>query len=69
MCGKWFDGDFQGLENWSQKTDILDDLNLMNIKINFQCTPLKKLKLYDYKFNSSVIDSEKSFKIHLKNTI
>ena len=60
MCGKRFDGDFQGLENWSQKTDILDDLNLMNIKINFQCTPLQRLKFYDYKFNSSVIDSGKS---------
>ncbi len=33
-CGKRFHGDFQGLENWSSKEDILDEMNKMNISID-----------------------------------
>lgn len=34
-AGKRFNNDFQGLENWSTKDDILDILNIINIKTNF----------------------------------
>lgn len=37
--GLRFKGDFQGLENWSDKVDTLEFLNGMGIKINFLCRP------------------------------
>ena len=41
--GRRFYGDLQGLENWSKKEDILDEFEKMNIDINFQCNPFKKI--------------------------
>ena len=35
--GRRFRGDLQGLENWSEKENILDEFKRMNIKINFDC--------------------------------
>lgn len=37
--GMRFCGDFQGLENWSEKKDILEELREMNIYIDFDYTP------------------------------
>jgi len=37
--GLRFNGDFQGLENWSDEEDTLDILNRIGIKINFLCYP------------------------------
>jgi flavin-dependent dehydrogenase len=37
--GHRFHGDFQGLENWSTKEDVIDLLGRMGIKINFPCHP------------------------------
>jgi len=37
--GARFHGDLQGLENWSEKIDVLSDLKKMNIAINFDCDP------------------------------
>lgn len=42
-CGMRFWGDLQGIENWSEKIDALDELKLMNIKINFQLTPFRNV--------------------------
>ncbi|WP_414468394.1 NAD(P)/FAD-dependent oxidoreductase [Methanobacterium sp. ACI-7] len=41
--GQRFKGDLEGLENWSEKEDILDDFRKMNIDINFDCDPFKKI--------------------------
>ncbi len=41
--GMRFGGDLQGLENWSEKEDVLDSLKRMNIKINFDCDPFSKI--------------------------
>lgn len=41
--GKRFHGDLEGLENWSEKEDILDEFRKMNIKINFDCDPFSTL--------------------------
>lgn len=38
-----FHGDLQGLENWSTNTDALTKLKKMNISINFNYNPFKKL--------------------------
>lgn len=41
-AGKRFYGDLQGLENWSEKEDILESLKHMNIEINFKCKAFRK---------------------------
>ena len=43
--GTRFHGDIQGLENWSEKTDILENLREMNINIDFDCDPFSKVSL------------------------
>ena len=42
-AGKRFHGDLQGLENWSGDTNVIHDLERMNIKVNFDCDPLLQL--------------------------
>jgi flavin-dependent dehydrogenase len=41
--GGRFHGDLQGLENWSEKEDIIDDFNRMNIDISFDCDPFSRI--------------------------
>jgi flavin-dependent dehydrogenase len=41
--GQRFYGDLQGLENWSKKEDIQDEFKKMNIDINFDFDPFKKI--------------------------
>jgi flavin-dependent dehydrogenase len=38
-CGQRFFGDLEGLENWSKKEDVLEELQRMNVAINFDCAP------------------------------
>jgi len=46
-CGKRFNGDLEGLENWSSPVNVVDELKSMNIRINFDCTPYKIMYLSD----------------------
>jgi flavin-dependent dehydrogenase len=39
-AGMRFHGDFQGLENWSSETDVLDELTKMGIMTNFDRHPV-----------------------------
>ena len=41
--GKRFHGDLQGLENWSDDEDVLEQLGRMNVDINFDADPFLKL--------------------------
>lgn len=43
--GMRFRGDLQGLENWSEKKDVLKELGEMNIEVNFDCDPFTHIKL------------------------
>jgi len=43
--GMRFNGDIQGLENWSEKKNILEELKEMNIDISFDCDPFSKVIL------------------------
>src|SRR5208337_3327117 len=43
--GMRFHGDVQGLENWSEKEDILEQLRGMNIDVDFDCDPFSKVNL------------------------
>jgi len=37
--GHRFNGDFQGIENWSEKEDVIDQLRKIGVEINFHCVP------------------------------
>jgi flavin-dependent dehydrogenase len=39
----------QGLENWSDKDDVIDEFKKMNIRINFDYEPFKNLKITNSK--------------------
>ncbi len=41
--GKRFHGDLQGLENWSDDEDVLEQFGRMNLDINFDADPFLKL--------------------------
>jgi len=58
--GHRFNGDFQGLENWSDEEDTLQFLTRIGIKINFLCEPYSDddgiiygPKLVEYNFKAS----------------
>jgi len=46
-CGKRFNNDIQGLENWSHKKDVLQELKELNIDVNFECVPFSNILLSD----------------------
>ncbi len=46
-AGGRFYGDLQGLENWSEKQDVLEDFRACNLSINFDCDPFTALYLTD----------------------
>ena len=48
-CGKRFQGDINGLENWSSQVDAISEFESMNIKTNYYCEPFKTMYLSDGK--------------------
>lgn len=58
--GKRFRGDIQGLENWTEKIDVVEDLQQRGIEINFDCDPVSQFvfsngtKKQDMAFDKSV---------------
>ena len=57
-CGKRFNNDLQGLENWASQADVLDDLKSMNIETNFYCKPFHTVQVYDFKLSKTNITSK-----------
>jgi flavin-dependent dehydrogenase len=45
--GARFHGDFQGLENWSDEQDVLDELRAAGIEISFECYPVYETTAFD----------------------
>src|SRR5271169_1948660 len=43
--GMRFNGDLQGLENWSEKKDIIAELREMNVNVDFDYTPFHRIIL------------------------
>ena len=41
-----FNGDFQGIENWSSEEDALDFLNTIGVFVNFRCEACRNLDFY-----------------------
>ncbi|MCK4902804.1 MAG: NAD(P)-binding protein [Thermoplasmatales archaeon] len=44
-CGLRFDGDINGLENWSTRNDVISEFESMNIKTNYFCESVNTLHL------------------------
>ncbi len=47
--GSRFHGDYQGLENWSGKRDVLEELNEAGIQTSFSAHPVFQGTAYDYR--------------------
>lgn len=45
--GSRFHGDYQGLENWSDERDILDELRAAGIEASFECHPVHESTVFD----------------------
>jgi flavin-dependent dehydrogenase len=45
--GRVFYGDLQGLENWSEERDVLDEFQALGLAINFDCTPFSALTVFN----------------------
>ncbi len=45
--GRRFHGDFQGLENWTTETDVLDELAAIGIEPTFQCVPYYETVIFE----------------------
>ena len=58
--GMRFNGDLEGLENWSEKKDVIEELKDFNIKINFDCDPVSSLKVSNGT-EEKIIANEKPF--------
>lgn len=54
-CGQRFHGDLEGLENWSKREDVLEDLKMMGIELNFCNTPF---------YNVTVANGTRSQQFH-----
>jgi hypothetical protein len=53
-----FHGDFQGLDNWTGDSDVMDELSSQGIHVNFECHPVHEGIAYDawgksYPYSSS----------------
>jgi flavin-dependent dehydrogenase len=59
--GLKLNGDFQGLENWTSKEDILESLKKMNIKINFPYSARCLQEVYGPDLNKTTMISKKPF--------
>lgn len=46
-CGKRFNGDINGVENWFSHVDVIREFEYMNIKTNYDCDPFKTVYLSD----------------------
>ena len=56
-----FYGDMQGLENWSEKNDVMDDLRGMNIETNFNYSPHSEFYISDGSRKQKVISNKPAF--------
>jgi len=61
MVGHRFAGDFQGLENWSSSTDILERLARLGVEPTFAYKPVHEVTFYDSALRPAVARSEKPF--------
>ncbi|GMQ93821.1 MAG: NAD(P)/FAD-dependent oxidoreductase [Acidimicrobiia bacterium] len=61
MVGHRFAGDFQGLENWSTSTDVLERLAHLEVEPTFEYKPFHEITFYDSALRPAVARSVKPF--------
>ncbi len=57
--GKRFHGDFQGLENWTTRQDVIEELALLGIQPTFKHTPVREVVCFDPAGSEKIFRSEK----------
>ncbi|MBI2141263.1 NAD(P)/FAD-dependent oxidoreductase [Candidatus Woesearchaeota archaeon] len=62
-CGQRFGGDLQGLENWSEEINVLEDLKQMSIHANFYNKPFTKITVSNGKESKGISSEEPIFYI------
>ncbi|MBE7469902.1 MAG: hypothetical protein DPW11_02620 [bacterium] len=60
-CGMRFKGDLQGLENWSSRVNVLDEIINFGIETNFDCDPFCSLIGVDSKRQTTKFRSQQPF--------
>ncbi|MFH1101331.1 MAG: NAD(P)-binding protein [Methanobacteriota archaeon] len=68
-CGARFNGDLQGLENWSSETDTLDEIQKMNITPSFLYKPFTTMHLTDGKEGILIVSSKPIFYLLKRGTM
>ena len=58
--GSRFHGDYQGLENWSGKRDVLEELNEAGIETSFNAHPVCDGTAYDYRGEAYPITGDRT---------
>ncbi len=56
-----FHGDFQGLENWSSPTDVLEELATLGVESSFEHTPFRETVVFDPSGREHVYRSDRPF--------
>lgn len=59
--GTRFNGDFQGIENWSSDEDALAFLATIGISVNFRCTPYKDGVFFNPDEEQNVLNTSRPF--------
>ena len=59
--GHRFNGDFQGIENWSEKEDVLNQLRDIGVEINFHCVPFHGGVVYGPERERVVMKADRPF--------
>jgi flavin-dependent dehydrogenase len=52
--GMRFHGDLEGLENWSEKKDVVQEMREMGLRINFDCDEFHRVKLTNLEKSSEI---------------
>jgi flavin-dependent dehydrogenase len=66
--GMRFHGDLEGIENWSEKQDVVEQIKEMGIKINFDCDPFRNAVVTNGKIESSVSFKRSAFYLVKRGT-
>ena len=61
-------GNLQGVENWSEDLDLIEEFKKMNIKTNFHCEPFKNLRITNSKENWDFSCNKPAFYIIKRGT-
>lgn len=61
VVGARFHGDFQGIENWTTKTDVLEELRAIGIETGFDHTPFREFTVFDPEGRAHVYRSAEPF--------